>query len=31
MCKEAVAAPLALHDIVYPILREKSLHSCEKL
>lgn len=30
MCGEVVAAPLSLQDIVYPILRKKSLHFCEK-
>ena len=29
--QEAVAAPPALQDIVYPILSEKSLHFCEKM
>ena len=31
MCKGAVAAPLPLQAIVYPILRKKSLHFCEKI
>ena len=30
MCGEVVAAPLSLQDTVYPILRKKSLHFCEK-
>ena len=30
MCRETVAAPPSLQDIVYPILSEKSLHFCEK-
>ena len=30
MCREVVAAPLSLQDTVYPILRKKSLHFCEK-
>ena len=30
MCGEVVAAPLSLRDTVYPILRKKSLHFCEK-
>ena len=31
MCKGAVAAPLPLQNIVYPILSEKSLLFCEKI
>ena len=30
MCERAVAAPLSSQCIVYPILSEKSLLSCEK-
>lgn len=30
MCERAVAAPLSSQYIVYPILSEKSLLSCEK-
>ena len=30
MCERAVAAPLPSQRIVYPILSEKSLLSCEK-
>ena len=30
MCGEVVAAPPSLQDTVYPILRKKSLHFCEK-
>ena len=31
MCKGAVAAPLPLQAIVYPIFRKKSLSFCENL